>query len=71
MPLKSTNIWDDIREEDDSKGDSSRSHRGWRASVRSGASPQTTNRNTSEQSGLSSSHANRHGVSMKSLFKNR
>lgn len=66
MRLKSTNIWDDVRKtkvEEESSARHGR-YRGARTSVRSGSSPE-------DRTDSRSSHANRHGVSMKSLMKNR
>ena len=70
MPLKSTNIWDDVREETDEESGSDLHglNRRGRSSVRSGSSVETEE---SQQETSRSPHANRHGVSMKSLFKNR
>ncbi|MDO8528199.1 MAG: hypothetical protein Q7T03_11030 [Deltaproteobacteria bacterium] len=72
MPLKSTNIWDDVREEN-AEEDSSVPHAKSRrssSSVRRGSSPEE-DQNESSLSITGSHHANRHGVSMKSLMKSK
>lgn len=61
MNLKS-NIWDHVREEEEP--DDSEDRRG-QTSVRPGSSPETVDRKEEPL------HANRHGISIKSLFKNR
>jgi len=61
MNLKS-NIWDHVREEEESDDSDNRKDQ---TSVRHGSSPETMDRKEEPL------HANRHGISMKSLFKNR
>jgi len=68
MPLKSTNIWDDVREE---KGDEDSSGGTVPSSVRRGSSTTEEAQDEAFLSATGSPHANRHGVSMKSLMKNR
>lgn len=70
MGLKSTNIWDDVRGGQASLDDSDRRGRGRgvRTSVREGSSGE---RKVSRLGVTGSTHANRHGISMKSLMKNR
>ena len=69
MPLKSTNIWDDVREEKGCESDLQHVPRRDRTSVRRGSSDEAERRQESQQGTSRSSHANRHGISMKSLFK--
>ncbi len=68
MPLKSTNIWDDVRGENAEEDSSVH----WRHSaVRRGSSPTAEDQHKSGLGTTGSPHANRHGISMKSLMKNR
>lgn len=70
MRLNSTNIWDDVRDGQASLDDTDRRGRGRdvRTSVRAGSSGE---RKVSRLGVTGSTHANRHGISMKSLMKNR
>lgn len=73
MPLKSTNIWDDIRG-DRVEYDASNRHgryRGVRPSLASYSVSRDDSAADLHASVNGSSHANRHGVSMKSLVKTR
>ncbi len=67
MNLKS-NIWDHVREEDESDDSDNRRHQ---TAVRPGSSPETSGHRELQHADSKNSHANRHGISMKSLMKNR
>lgn len=72
MTLKSTNIWDDIREEasEDNEGGTLRRRKISCSSLQSYKSKQNSLHPSQANAGRQH-HANRHGISMKSEFKSR
>lgn len=73
MPLKSTNIWDDVRADDDDN-EAAQQHgryRGVRPSVGDDEADSETALHGTTACVPGNTHANRHGVSMKSLARTR